>query len=86
MLRFRDEGFSIYDLGGWYQGKDSQDQLRINCFKERFGGELVLQYNCDEPITRKGEFALWMRAAAQRLLQIPYRPFKVAAYQRSSML
>lgn len=65
MLRFREQGFVIYDFGGWYHGHKSEAQLRINCFKERFGGELVVQYNCDQAITWKGALALWLRAAAQ---------------------
>lgn len=64
MLRFRDEGFGIYDFGGWYSGTQNQALLQINRFKKSFGGELVRQYNCDEAITWKGVVALWLRAAA----------------------
>jgi len=62
MLRFRDEGFAVYDFGGWYPGTENQPLLRVNRFKKSFGGELVLQYNCDEGVTWKGALALWLRA------------------------
>jgi hypothetical protein len=61
MLRFRDEGFAIYDFGGWYPGKQNEALLRVNRFKKSFGGELILQYNCDQGITWKGVLALWLR-------------------------
>jgi hypothetical protein len=62
MLRFRDEGFAIYDFGGWYSGSQNLALLRVNRFKKSFGGELVRQYNCDQAITWKGALALWLRA------------------------
>lgn len=61
VLRFRDEGFAIYDFGGWYAGTANEELLRINRFKESFGGELVLQYNCDQGLSWKGVLALWLR-------------------------
>jgi hypothetical protein len=59
LLRFRDEGFAIYDFGGWYPGKQNDALLRVNRFKESFGGELVVQYNCDQALTWKGAIGLW---------------------------
>ena len=61
VLRFRDEGFAIYDFGGWYAGTANDELLRINRFKESFGGEVVLQYNCDQALSWKGMLALWLR-------------------------
>jgi hypothetical protein len=61
VLRFRDEGFSIYDFGGWYAGRENEQLLRINRFKESFGGELVLHYNCDQGLSWMGALALWLR-------------------------
>jgi hypothetical protein len=63
ILRFRDEGFAIYDFGGWYSGNQDQDLLRINRFKESFGGEVVVQYNCDRGITWIGALGLWLARA-----------------------
>jgi hypothetical protein len=63
MLRFRDEGFATYDFGGWYPGTQNQALLRVNQFKKSFGGELVVQYNCDHGITWKGILAVWLRSS-----------------------
>jgi hypothetical protein len=60
ILRFRDERFAIYDFGGWYPGTHDQALLRVNLFKESFGGELVTQYNCDQGVTWKGNLGLWL--------------------------
>ena len=66
ILRFRDHGVATYDFGGWYPGKENGALLQVNRFKESFGGELVVQYNCDQALTRRGAVALWVRAATQR--------------------
>ncbi len=65
MLRFREEGVTTYDFGGWYAGKQNVALLQVNDFKERFGGELVVRYNSDRGLTWKGILALRLRAAAQ---------------------
>ena len=61
VLRFRDEGFAIYDFGGWYAGRENEELLRINCFKESFGGKVVFHYKCDQGLSWKGSLALWLR-------------------------
>jgi hypothetical protein len=45
LLRFKSEGRRWYDWGGWYEGKEDADRLRINQFKESFGGEVLHTYN-----------------------------------------
>lgn len=65
MLRFRNEGIRIYDLGGWYAGQTDEEKLRINKFKEEFGGGRVRNYNCVMPVTVRGRFAF----ALKRLLR-----------------
>jgi hypothetical protein len=45
MFHFKEVGCDFYDFGGWYAGTEDQDRLRINQFKEEFGGTRVLQYN-----------------------------------------
>jgi hypothetical protein len=74
ILRFRDEGVSTYDFGGWYPGSQNEALLNVNRFKESFGGELVVQYNCDVPLTPKGALALWLRAAARSVTKVPDVP------------
>jgi hypothetical protein len=74
MLRFRDEGFSVYDLGGWYPGKDNEALLRVNRFKKGFGAGLVLNYNCDQGLSWKGVIALWLRGLFLRTQSGNTRP------------
>jgi hypothetical protein len=45
ILAFKEAGLRSYDLGGWYEGDTDQERLKINHFKEEFGGEKVRTYN-----------------------------------------
>jgi hypothetical protein len=42
---FKNEGFEIYDFGGYNMDKNDTSLQGVNTFKERFGGELVEMYN-----------------------------------------
>jgi hypothetical protein len=66
MLRFRAEGCRLYDFGGWYAGKDDQERLQINQFKERFGGSMEISFNCELPLTWRGKIYLRLRKALKR--------------------
>jgi hypothetical protein len=63
MLRFRELGFTSYDFGGWYTGRDDVAKLNINRFKEGFGGSIAAQYNVDQGVTLKGAVAVRLRRA-----------------------
>lgn len=63
MLRFRESGYAVYDFGGWYAGQTDTDKLRINSFKEGFGGQVVQVFNADRGLTMKGTLALYARQA-----------------------
>ncbi|MGJ5816560.1 hypothetical protein [Paludibaculum fermentans] len=67
MVRFRESGFAIYDFGGWYAGQDDEEKLRINKFKESFGGQVVRVFNSDRGLTMKGVLAVYARQALDRL-------------------
>jgi hypothetical protein len=67
MLQFRELGFTSYDFGGWYSGRDDAAKLNINQFKEGFGGRVAAQYNIDHGITLKGTLAVHLRRAAEAL-------------------
>jgi hypothetical protein len=54
ILRFKKEGITVYDLGGWYAGHEDEEKLRINKFKEEFGGTLVETYDGERALTWKG--------------------------------
>lgn len=64
ILRFKAEGRSWYDWGGWYEGDENEDLLRINQFKESFGGEVLQTYNGEALISMKAR----MFARIARLL------------------
>lgn len=58
MQRFKAAGVSILDFGGYYLGSEDQEKLRINGFKEEFGGRVIQEFNCERALTLKGELAL----------------------------
>lgn len=65
LLRFKENHISLYDFGGWYEGKSDQKRLQINRFKEEFGGEIVRNYICERALTWRG--ALFLRLRQQLL-------------------
>ena len=58
---FKEQGYAIYDLGGWYAGSGDYEKLSINKFKEGFGGVIQINYNAVEPISLKGKVYLELR-------------------------
>jgi len=67
MLRFRELGFTTFDFGGWYNGQEDVEKLKINQFKEGFGGRVQAQYSIDYGRTLKGTLAVQFRRAAGAL-------------------
>jgi hypothetical protein len=61
MLKFKADGVSTYDFGGWYSGSQDEAKLRINRFKEGFGGTIVMNFNGEYGVTLKGKLYLRMR-------------------------
>lgn len=62
-IRFlRDRGLRCYDFGGWYAGDSDEALLRINKFKEEFGGTMAVEYNYFEALTWKGRLLLWAKS------------------------
>lgn len=62
MLHFKRQEYSKYDMGGWYAGKDNQSLLRINQFKEEFGGRVVCEYDAIYGCTLLGRSLLPFRS------------------------
>jgi hypothetical protein len=60
MLTARTLGCDTYDWGGWHAGNDPEN-LRINEFKEGFGGAVVPQFFADEAVSLKGYVAIRAR-------------------------
>jgi hypothetical protein len=57
-LRFKEQGLEDFDFGGWYPGETDIRLLGINRFKLSFGGSIVREYDCDQPVTLKGRVLL----------------------------
>ena len=65
--RFHSEGIPTFDFGGWYAGTTDDAKLRINVFKQSFGGTVVRQFNANAPGTWRGSAALAIRSALRSL-------------------
>ncbi|MHC0066590.1 hypothetical protein ACWATR_27330 [Nostoc sp. UIC 10890] len=70
IVRFKNLGISVYDFGGWYTGNTDQEKLGINQFKEKFGGEIVKNFNCINGITIKGKLYLHLLKIYMSLSQL----------------
>jgi hypothetical protein len=68
--RFKAGGVLIYDLGGWYSGTDDEKLLRVNQFKEGFGGRIVTSFHCTRPLTAKGRLYLWSTEMLRKSLRL----------------
>ncbi|HLH40251.1 MAG TPA: hypothetical protein VKX39_13965 [Bryobacteraceae bacterium] len=58
MLALRELGVTTYDLGGWYAGSQDTAKLKINQFKESFGGRVIDLHNTYDAVTMKGRLAV----------------------------
>lgn len=61
MLAFKAEGKRLYDFGGWYAGHEDAELLRINQFKEGFGGQRTDQVNAGLALSWRGWVYLQLR-------------------------
>jgi len=57
ILRFQGTGLTAYDFGGWYDGRADEALLRVNAYKEEFGGEHAVQFNAEHARTARGRLA-----------------------------
>ncbi len=55
-----------YDFGGWYPGATDEKLLRINSFKEQFGGRRTHRYHSMLPASGKGKLYLMARRRLKR--------------------
>ncbi len=67
MLMYQEAGVTIFDQGGWYDGTTDEEKLRINNFKERFGGTIVRNFDCRRALTVKGALMLKAHGLLDRL-------------------
>jgi hypothetical protein len=64
ICRFRADAIALYDFGGWYEGARDQEKVRINAFKQEFGGIIAPTFNCQYPVTVKGQLVLALHGTA----------------------
>jgi hypothetical protein len=55
VLYFRRTEIAMFDFGGWYAGSSDQALLRINKFKEEFGGSILHEWNSRLGCSAKGK-------------------------------
>jgi lipid II:glycine glycyltransferase (peptidoglycan interpeptide bridge formation enzyme) len=68
ITRLKSQGVETLDLGGWYEGSEDQELLKINAFKEELGGRIVEVYNSMQARTWKGRLAMRLLSAKRGLL------------------
>ena len=66
IVHFRSTGYELYDFGGWYSGQKDQAKLRINAFKQGFGGTIEASYNAEIACSFRGRAALLLATWLQR--------------------
>lgn len=64
ICRFRADAIALYDFGGWYEGAKDQEKVRINAFKQEFGGTIVPTFSCQHALTVKGRLVLALQGTA----------------------
>ncbi len=68
ILRFRDSKIRTFDFGGYYTGEQDEEKMRVNGFKDEFGGVVINEFNCEMPLTLKGKLAVWFLHQRERRL------------------
>lgn len=66
LMRFREAAVPIYDWGGWYAGDQDEQRLRINRFKQEFGGSPSREWNGEIALTWRGRLFSMIRKAFGR--------------------
>lgn len=61
MLACKADGLAVYDFGGWYAGNEDEALLKINQFKEGFGGVRTEQVNAALALSWRGSIYLRLR-------------------------
>jgi hypothetical protein len=64
ICRFRADAIALYDFGGWYEGATDQEKVRINAFKQEFGGIIVPTFSGQHALTVKGQLVLAVQSTA----------------------
>jgi len=85
IMRFKEAGFRFFDHGGYYIGSEDQEKLRVNQFKEEFGGKIMHEFNCEQGISVRGKLVLWaMRRRGEWVTRRRSRALQSLAEQHES--
>jgi hypothetical protein len=60
MCALKEAGVVTYDLGGWYNGHNDQEKLRINAFKEGFSGTPTVEFSWVVGISLIDRLVAWL--------------------------
>jgi hypothetical protein len=74
ILELKERGFETYDFGGWYSHQDNPQMLRVNRFKEDFGGVVKEVYNCSAGQTLLGKLVVWLHQTFRARKKNPIKP------------
>ena len=64
-LHYKEQGMKWFDFGGWYHGTDPA-MLKVNHFKQSFGGQVLREYQCERIVTLKGRVVLFAAGLLKR--------------------
>jgi hypothetical protein len=78
ILRYKDQGLKCFDFGGWYVGSDPA-MLKINDFKNGFGGQVLREYQCEQILTLKAWVVLNAASLLKRAKLFECAPAKSSA-------
>jgi len=68
-LFYKERGYRIYDLNGWYTGTEDAKRLRINLFKEGFRGKVCCGFDCEEAVSLRGRVYVVLKTLKRWLFQ-----------------
>lgn len=67
MCHLKGSGACMYDFGGWYVGTNDEKLLRVNQFKQGFGGVLLSSYHSRQAFSIRGKLFLIASGIRRRL-------------------
>jgi hypothetical protein len=70
ILRYKELGLNSFDFGGWHTGTN-EALLKINRFKDGFGGEIIREYQCEQIVSLKGWLVLKVAAVLNGARLLP---------------
>jgi len=74
ILMFKEAGYHTYDFGGWNPLKSGDfEKHKINQFKEEFGGQKTIDFNCIYATNLVGKITLAAKAAISKMMNYRFK-------------